>query len=69
MESYTITPDDKGGVSVRVISGSGVVGFYWFKTEAEAKAWVTKQRTKASDRTERHVRFLLPARLEGQCAD
>ena len=54
MESYTITPDDKGGVSVQVLYGNGVVGFHWFKTEAEARAWVAKQSTEAPDRTERH---------------
>ena len=52
MKSYTITTDDKGGVSVRVHYDSGVAGFHSFKTEAEAKAWVAKQRTEAADRPE-----------------
>ena len=54
MESYTITPDDRGGVSVQVLYGNGVVGFHSFKTEAEARAWVAKQSTEPPDRTERH---------------
>ena len=54
MESYTITPDDNGGVSVQVIYGNGVVGFHWFKTEVEARVWVARQRTEAPDRTEQH---------------
>ena len=51
MESYTITPDDRGGVSVQVLCGNGVVGFHWFKTEAEARAWLAKQ---MANHTERH---------------
>ena len=54
MESYTITSDDKGGVSVQVLYGNGVAGFHWFKTEAEALAWVAKQWTEAPDHTDRH---------------
>jgi len=54
MESYTITPDDKGGVSVHVLYESGVTGFHSFKTEAEAKAWVARQRADGPGLTERH---------------
>ena len=54
MDSYSITPDDKGGVSVQVLYGNGVIGIHWFKTEAEARAWVVTQRTEAPDRSERH---------------
>ena len=53
MESYTITPDDNGGVSVQVNYGNGVVGFHWFKAEVVARVWVAKQRTEAPDRIER----------------
>jgi hypothetical protein len=51
---YTIGPDDRGGVSVHVLYESGVTGFHWFKTEAEAKAWVARQRAEVPDLTERH---------------
>lgn len=54
MDRYTIGPDDSGGVSVHVLYESGVTGFLWFKTEAEAKAWVARQRAEMPDLTERH---------------
>lgn len=54
MEKYTISPDDGGGVSVHVLYESGVLGFHSFKTEAEAKAWIAKQRAGLPDLTERH---------------
>jgi hypothetical protein len=54
MEGYTISPDDIGGVSVRVLYESGVTGFHWFKTEAEAKVWIARQRAAVPDLTERH---------------
>jgi hypothetical protein len=49
MERYTTSPDSSGGVYE-----SGVTGFHWFKTEAEAKAWVARQRAEAPDLIERH---------------
>ena len=54
METHTINPDDSGGVSVHVLYECGVICFHWFKTEAEAKAWVARQRAEVSDLTERH---------------
>jgi hypothetical protein len=54
MERYTISPDDRGGVSVHVLYESGVTGFRSFETEAEAKAWVARQRAEVPDLTERH---------------
>jgi hypothetical protein len=54
MERYTTSPDSSGGVSVHVLYESGVTGFHWFKTEAEAKAWVARQRAEMPDLTERH---------------
>ena len=54
MERYTISPDDSCGVSVHVLYESGVTGFHSFKTEAEAKAWVARQRAEVPDLTERH---------------
>lgn len=53
MERYTISPDDSGGVSVHVLYESGVTGFHWFKTEAEAKAWIAGQRAEVPDLSER----------------
>ena len=50
----TISPDDSGGVSVHVRYESGGTGFHWFKTEAEARAWVAKQRAEMPDLTDRH---------------
>jgi hypothetical protein len=55
MERYTISPDDSGGVSAHVLYESGVTGFHWFKSEAEAKAWVAaRQRAEVLALTERH---------------
>ena len=54
MERYTISPGDSGGVSVHVLYESGVTGFHWFKTEAEATAWVARQRSEVLSLTERH---------------
>jgi hypothetical protein len=54
VERYTISPDDAGGMSVHVLYESGVTGFHSFKTEAEARAWVAKQRAEESNLTERH---------------
>jgi hypothetical protein len=54
MERYTIGPDVSGGASVHVLYESGVTGFHWFKTEADAKAWVARQKAEVPDLTERH---------------
>lgn len=54
MINYTISSADSGRVSVHVLYESGVTGFHWFKTEAEAKAWVARQRAEVPNLTERH---------------
>lgn len=47
MDTYTITPNDKGGFTVQVKYGTGGIVFQDFGTETEAQAWIARQKLAA----------------------